>query len=269
MIDVIGAEIYRACRQGSIFFWGYLTVPLIYFLFSVGLGALAPTTDAAMLAAGGESLAGLLATAADAMASVLAMTCFIPAAVALMANDYRYETWRLLVPRRSRPALILAKIAAFVLLAGFSLCVGLLLAVAAAFLAALVPDAAPLAIDLTARTLPPLVLHLGISVLEIGIVGLGAGVVAIATRSTLAGTLAGLMAVVGQLLILAYFSPPLDAAAALVFPAQAADMLHAWSSGRIDNGGAAGLAAGMLGFWLVALVVGAVTVFQRQDLAGE
>lgn len=117
LADAFAAERLRLIKARGLLFWGFLFVPFV----SLALGLLGTVITVATRRAPTD--AGLAFAANDlAKAASEAMTqsdlipvqlFFMLAAAALVADDYRWETWRLVTPRNTRGNLLLAKLMTF------------------------------------------------------------------------------------------------------------------------------------------------------------
>src|SRR5215217_425428 len=127
LADAFAAERLRLSRAWGVLFWSVLFAPIVSIV--IGLGGAAITRGA--VSKMGEELAlramppiDFGRTMIDAMAAsdlIPVQFLFMIGAAAIFAGDYRWETWRLLTPRNTRPNLILGKLATFALVAAAGL----------------------------------------------------------------------------------------------------------------------------------------------------
>ena len=114
---VIAAERLRLARARGLLFWGFLFVPIVSLAFGL-MGTL--ITVATRRAPNDPGLAFAANDLAKAASEAMTQTDLIPvqlffmlAAAGLVADDYRWETWRLVTPRNTRTNLLLAKLMTF------------------------------------------------------------------------------------------------------------------------------------------------------------
>jgi len=117
LADAFAAERLRLIKARGLLFWGFLFTPIV----SLALGLLGTVitvatrrapTDAGLAFAAND----LAKSASEAMTQtdlIPVQLFFMLAAAALVADDYRWETWRLVTPRNTRGNLLLAKLMTF------------------------------------------------------------------------------------------------------------------------------------------------------------
>lgn len=266
MTGLVAAELLKLVRQRGAFFWGFLALPGLLTLIAFALESLAP------VAAGGAPLALEVhpvrsAVRAMSIAGNPVAQLFVAAgAAAIFAVDYRHQAWRHLVPRRRRSALLAAKMAAYALLAAFSL--ALLLAGDSA--ASLV---GPLARGLAMTDVPPatpanLALAWLVSWLELVALGGTVAFLAVATRSALGAILPAFLFALASATLEAGLNLQGDDLARLPLPTLAADALRSWILGGASATAAATAAAALVA-WTALSCGAALFLFARQDLASE
>ena len=281
MLDALSAELLKLRRHKATWFlvWLYPILFTIIFTLSTAVG-----------------MAGLEPPDRQNLASWLAQTAIpwrIPgnglgrymmaAYIALVfAGEYGWNTWKLIVPHRSRSSLIAAKYGAVILLflAAFVL---------SAFISllgtwaddVLTGDIVPAGIG--AASLLRVHGQAALSALSPFLVTLGyASLAAVLTRSTLAGLVIALVAVTAEQLVLA-FGPALAMKAPAIawvlyqaLPGYHLDNLAAWTQqgaglhtpfpggGVVAWSWPASLAA--VAAWLLILIGGTFAAFRRQDI---
>ena len=266
----IGAELLKQSRQRVLLFWGFLAVPMFATLAAFALE---------LSMAGAHSLAAALEVhpIRSAMRAVaiggnpIAQLFFAIGAAALFTVEYRYSSWRHVVPRCSRPRLMLAKLAVFALLAALSLaliCAGDGLASLVLPLTKGVPmtDAPPA----TAAALLAAWLTSWLELMALaGLVAL----MAVGTRSTLGAILPPFLLSMAAAFAESYFVSASGVVAPVPLPTFAADSIRAWlwSQGPEAAAFAPGALIGaiVLPIWILASFGVAMAIFQRQDLAEE
>jgi hypothetical protein len=266
MSCLVAAEWLKIVRQRGAFFWGFLALPAFLTLVAFALESVAP------VAAAGTPLAIEVHPIRSAMRALsiagnpVAQLFFAAGAAAIFAVDYRYSTWRHLVPRRRRSALLAAKAAAFASLAAVSLTLILIGDAAASLVAPLargfaMTDAAP-------ATPVNLALAWLLSWLELVALGGTVAMLAVATRSALGAILPTFLLALAAATLEALLNLHGDALAMLLLPTLAADALRDWILGGTSAGAALVAAAALLA-WSAATYGTALYLFARQDLAAE
>ena len=109
LADALSSESYKFVRNRPVLFWGFLFAPLVGLVIGLGseLYFKRQLHDAGFVLAtdvAREALNGLV----QAASPLTQLMCLIGAA-SLFAGEYRWETWRLITPRNSRPGLLTAK----------------------------------------------------------------------------------------------------------------------------------------------------------------
>ena len=187
----IAAEFFKASRRWGLLFWGFVFVPIysvvvdvVLQLNSIHLDGVVPRID----------LFARLARALEGSSSPIAQVFFIVAAATIFGGEYDSQNWRVLAPRARRTDWILAK----VLLYGAGAFVSLaLMALGATFIALLgavrlrepILWQAPVDSPLSA-----MVMLFAISWLELLLLGLAAGLIAVVSRSVLVGAISLILA---------------------------------------------------------------------------
>lgn len=289
LADAIRSEAYRLSKSRTTWFWSVLFLPL----FSLVIGVAAnlfisasreqleaaentPPELVATLASTSVNFIDAMVDAAGSLANPLALLFVLIGAATLYAGDYRWESWRLISARNTRPNLILGKIAVLKLLAITAMIALLLGKVAETLIAA----------GLLGKTVTfdgdggDALRFLGLFVLSLArivqftLIGLLAAVL---SRSLLAAMFAPLAVGIAQFFapsMLGQFNMGPDSWLAILFnPGAAVDVI-----GALIKGGqaAAMLPDGLplkawisLIFWLAAPLAAALYWFQRQDLSKE
>lgn len=262
------AEIRKQLRQRASLFWGFAAMPLLMTLAALvlelampaaaGLGTAVHPIRSAMRAV---SLAG----------NPIAQLFYASGAAAFFAVEYRYATWRLIVPRRSRAGLFAAKAIGFCLFAAVSLLLLLAGDVAASLLVPLARHAA--VADAPPATLPNLGLAFAVGAAELVALGGTASLLAVVTRSQLGTLLPVFLLSFAAAGAEAIFNLSGNALALIPLPTFAADAVRSWLAADADvagaSGGAAAIGAAVLAGWSVATYGLAGWLFSRQDLARE
>ena len=287
--DAIRAEGFRLSKNRTALFWSLAFVPII----AVAIGALtsfvlkgsetkllgdeqAPPELRQMLVSTPLNLGEAMVSAAADLANPLILLFVLIGAATIYAGDYRWETWRLISARNSRPNLLLGKLA---VVAGMSLAAMLLMLVAGVF-ESLIKAAVferQLTFSMTGAMLGQFFGQFALSwlrILQFTMMGMLAAVV---TRSLLAALFVPLVVGVAQ-----FFSPNMlmpmgvlpDAwLAVLVNPGTAVDAVSALITGGER---AAALPDGLplkawtsLALWTFIPLGASIAWFRRQDLSKE
>lgn len=264
MRPLITAEILKLLRQPALLFFGFLSVAALSILFKFGLEGFvylrtgrAAAGEIDMLASAGSSLG----ISGNSMGHLL----YAIGIGSVFFLEYRYATWRLIVPRHSRVELYLAKI---IVCLGF-LAAGLLLA-AVGDLVLNVMRAMVNGNGLGGLALPlPSALTLlgafAIALLELAVLSAFVAVVVIVSRSMITAVVAAFALAIGSSILGIYLGRDAER---LPLPSYAAQAARDWLlSGADAMAGATGLA--VLGLWFVALLGFGLLVFSRQQLAAE
>lgn len=274
MISVLRAEAMRLAANRSALIWGFLAVPLIVLVFGIAVNAFVAVATPQARAVGRAPLLADAIAALGAAGNPIWHLFFIMGAGVIFAGEYRWETWRYLVPRARRADLILGKMAAFAAFAACSVMLmalaGLIVAIAGAFLS----QAAPAALADPGRAWAAFAMMAGIGVLHLCAIASLTALVSVLTRSLLAALLVVFLFGFAQAVFAGVFgasaSDPRFIAAMPNLAAGTARALAAHVAGDPDATGQYGaLALGLLVCWIVVPLGAAVAVFQRQDLSQE
>lgn len=289
LADAIRAEGYRLSKNRTALFWSVVFVPVV----AVAIGALtnlvlkgsetkllgdakAPPELREMLVSSPLDLAGAMVSAAADLANPLILAFILIGAATLYAGDYRWESWRLISARNSRPNLLLGKLAVVAIMS----LAAMLLMLVAGLIENLIKAAVferQLTFSMTGAMLGQFLGQFALSwlrIVQFTMVGMLAAVV---TRSLLAALFVPLVVGVAQ-----FFSPNMlmpmgvmpDAwVAVLINPGAAVDTVSALITGGAE---AAALPDGLplkawisLALWVFVPLAGSITWFKRQDLSKE
>ena len=287
LADAFAAERLRFFKARGTVFWSLGFVPIVSIVIGLIQGLLmrnllgkaaAAGNPAAALARAPISLLNQSVEAVSGSNFFIVQLFFLIAGSAILAGDYRWETWRFLTPRNTRANLLLAKLATF----GLATLIGLVMLAVGGIVAGLV--SAGLTGGSVAWATPggntnaQLAGMFGIAFLEMMAVGALAAVMAVATRAGLAALLVPVGVWIVQGFIVSQlqkgfenpFEPPLQYL--LGFPVLQSDLLKAVLSPPevgLPPGINWPLALGALVAWIAGLSGLAVWLFQRQDLTRE
>lgn len=270
LLDALKAERYRLWRDRGAVFWGFL-FPGVLLFFGGVLITVVTSMFKDRLPPGHMNVA-LEATQGLYWANAFVFQLFVLiGAAAMFASDYRWETWRLQTPRNSRMNLILGKLIVFAV-AVLVVLAGMLIGnVAGAFVRALVlhQSLTPFGQGVTELTFLRAVLA---GWLELMVVGCGAALLAILTRSNVAALLLPVLFTGAQafgLGIARINVATADVKSALLFPNLAAQLVRGGSEAPgVDPAMAWWGFAGLV-IWILVLSGGTLLLFQRQELSRE
>ncbi len=287
LADAFAAERLRFFKARGTVFWSLGFVPLVSILIGLIQGLLMRKAIGRAIAAGDPAAAllqapvSLLNQAVEAVSgssSFVVQLFFLIAASAILAGDYRWETWRFLTPRNTRANLLLGKIATFGLVTVIGLALLAFGGIVAGLLSGLLTGGDVTWSTANGNTNAQLAGMFGIAFLEMMALGALAAVLAVATRAGLAA----LLVPVGVWIVQGFavsqlqkgFENPLDPPLQylLGFPVLQSDLLKAALSqpamGVAPEISWSVALVGMIA-WIAALTALAVWLFQRQDLTRE
>ncbi len=285
LADAIRSETWRLLQNRTAMFWSIVFVPVISLVLAIGGflflqskmdGAIQTLPPELKLNARAVDLGQSLVDAAGALAHPAVLAFLLIGAATVFAGDYRWETWRLITARNSRPNLIMGKAGAVKLLtlAGLAL---LLVASMGADVAKGLIFGRSFAFGFggnEAQSFGLLALLSYVRAVQFLLLSLLAATV---TRSLLAALFVPLVIGVGQF-FLAKLSPLFgwqmgDWATMLLFPGEGYELLKVLVQGGMEAAlvpaGAAWRALTGLALWSFAPFFLALWWFQRQDLSKE
>lgn len=276
LADAIASERFRLLRDRSTVFWGFCFAPIVGFMLSVGGDLFLRMVIKKPMPGVGVGVLDQVIKALAGGASTFGALFLMIGAAAILAGDYRWETWRLLTPRNTRRNLMLAKLVVVGEAIFWSLVLTALLSTAAAVIGAAISQRT-LTLSMFDRNVFDLLGVLAITWLEAMTIAALAACVGVLSRSTMGVVIAclGLRFVEGLLAnVLRAMEPP-TSWKLLANPAYDADLLRATVldaaqlSQAGGGAGAAGPALMVLILWIAALTAAAITLFSRQDLTKE
>ena len=275
LADAIAAERFRLLRDRAAVFWGFCFAPLVGFALSIGGDLFLRFVIKKPMPGLTIGLIDQVLKALSSGASTFGALFLMIGAAAVLAGDYRWETWRLLTPRNTRQNLLLAKL----IVVGEAVFWSLLLTGVLSALAAVIGagiNSKSLTVSMFDRNLFDIIGVLAITWLEAMTLASLAACVAILSRSTMGVVIACLgfrfvqTILAGSLRLLEQNEAP--SWKLLSLPVFDADLLRAALLDPTQLGaasGSAGVALAVLLAWLAALTAGAVWLFRRQDLTKE
>ncbi|AYG95505.1 hypothetical protein D8I30_10210 [Brevundimonas naejangsanensis] len=285
LADAIRSESWRLLHNRTAVFWSVIFVPVISLILATGgylfiqskmSGAAEGLPPELKLDAGALDLGASLVKAAGGLANPGVLAFLLIGAATVFAGDYRWETWRLITARNSRPNLIMGKAGAVKLMALAGLVLYLIASMGADVAKGVIfghSFAFGFGAD-EARAFGLLTLLSYVRVVQFLLLSLLAAMV---TRSLLAALFVPLVVGVGQF-FLAKLSPLFgwqmgDWATMLLLPGDAYGVLKAAVLGGMEAAvlpaGAVWRAIAGLALWSLAPFLAALWWFQRQDLSKE
>lgn len=274
LADAIAAERFRLLRDRSALFWGFCFAPLVGFVLSIGGDLFLHNVIKKPMPGLGIGLVDQVIKALSTGASTFDALFLMIGAAAVLAGDYRWETWRLLTPRNTRQNLLLAKLVVVGEAAFWSLVLTAVLSAAAAVIGAGINGKA-LSLSMFGHGPFDILGVLAITWLEIMTLAALAAFVGVLSRSTMGVVVVCLGARFIQTILassLRLMEQGQPSWKLLALPVFDADLLRAALLDPAQLGqasGSAGPALVALLIWTAALATGAVLLFRRQDLTKE
>lgn len=284
LADAIRSESWRLLKNRTVLSWSLIFVPLVWLAVLIGGAVIDAKVDhmADQLppqlasARAALDLGDTLLSAAGQLANPALLAFLLIGAATVFSCDYRWETWRLITARNSRPNLIMGKVGAVKLMT----LAGLVLFLAAALLGAAIKGVV-LDRDLVfrfggeeTRTFGLLFLLAFVRVVQFLMLSL---LTAVLTRSQLAALFVPLVVGVTQAFLVT-LAPILGWSAAdwqtlLLFPGAAYEALKAVVLGGVPTAvlqdGVVLRAVASLALWSLVPFSLALWWFSRQDLSKE
>ncbi len=284
LADAIRSETYRLSKNRTALFWSVLFIPIMGILLAT-LGFVVAKANEAKLAGklppelmkGGPLDLGLtLVKSAGDFANPAILMFVLIGAATIYAGDYRWETWRLISARNTRPNLLTGKVVVVALVIVLATFAALISDVIASLIQAAV-FGRPVTFSMTgaaAADFGLLTLTSWARILQFTMLGLLGAVV---TRSLLAALFAPLVIGIAQFFLPQLLLPmgvtPDGWLMPLLSPGLATDLLKAVVQGGMaatdlpDHALAKGAIS--LALWIGVPFAAAVAWFNRQDLSKE
>ncbi|AAK23256.1 ABC transporter permease subunit [Caulobacter vibrioides] len=275
LADAIAAERFRLLRDRGAIFWGFCFAPLVGFALSIGGDLFLRFVIKKPIPGLTVGLIDQVLKALSNGASTFGALFLMIGAAAILAGDYRWETWRLLTPRNTRQNLLLAKLIVVGEAVFWSLLLTAILSVFAGVIGAGINGKA-LTVSMAGRNLFDVIGVLAITWLEAMTLAALAACVGVLSRSTMGVVIACLgFRFVQTILASSLRMMEQNEAPSwklLALPVFDADLLRAalLAPEQVGAaGGSAGVALAVLLVWVAGLTAGAVWLFRRQDLTKE
>lgn len=286
LADAIRSESYRLLQNRTAVFWSVFFVPVIglalstvsFFLLKSKVAQINGGPLPPELSLGGPlDLGQSIASNAGELANPAILAFLLIGAATLYAGDYRWETWRLISARNSRPNLLLGKVGVLKLLTLAAMLVFLASgAVSEAIKAAIFVRPMTFTFGATEASQFGLLFLLSfVRVVQFLMISLLAATV---TRSLLAALFIPVVLGVSQSFLSGPFAPMLgletsDWLTQLLAPGLAFDTLKALIKGGMEAAalpdGVAIKAITSLALWSLIPLAAAIAWFSRQDLSKE
>ena len=261
MNPILSGEMLKLIRQPGILFWGFLAVPLAALLVKLGLAGFVYLRMGQQ--AGGDvdvllSAARSLSISGNSLGHLL----FALGVASVFYLEYRYATWRLLVPRHGRTYLLGAKLLLSLGWLAFALLVA---AFGDMFLTVVFAGLQGQGLMFSAASLITFVAAFGIALLELAVLAALVALLVVLFRSMIAAVIPVFLLAIGSTVIQLYLGADAER---LPLPAYAAQYLRDWLlAGGTPVAAAMGFA--ILSGWCLVLTAGGMALFARQQLAAE
>jgi len=284
LADAIRSEAYRLFQNRTAVFWSVFFVPIAGLAISIISQLLIQSKAVKINGAnlpvelgGPLDLGQALASSAGDLANPAILAFVLIGAATLYASDYRWETWRLISARNSRPNLLLGKVGVVKLLTLAAMLVFLLAASMADVAKAAIFDR-PMAFTFGAERAADFALLFLLSFVRVVQFLMISLLAATVTRSLVAALFVPLVLGVAQSFLGGPLAGPLgletgDWLTQLLVPGLAFDTLKALIQGGMAAAampdGLALKALTSLALWTLVPLAAAIGWFSRQDLSKE
>ena len=283
LADAIRSEAYRFSKNRTAVLWSTMFVPVLmlviagvsqYFL-KAKMGELkGANLPPELLQMGPLNLGHELVDLAGDLANPILLLFILIGAATVYAGDYRWETWRLISARNTRPNLILGKVGVVKLLS----LIALVILLAFGFVGELIKGAIferPYAFTFGGKEAGQfglLFLVAYVRTVQVTLLGLLA---ATFTRSLLATLFVPLAVSIGQFFLMQFMGvmewTPTDWYAQALMPGLATDTLYSVIKAEPGavTGGHVWVAVASLAAWCILPLLASLAWFKRQDLSKE
>jgi len=276
---VLAAEFFKASHRLPLLFWGFVFVPICSFAADIfvlsnpiHLAGIEPRVDLLLL----------LSRALEIGSSPLAQVFFIVAAAVIFGSEYDSETWRLMAPRARRTDFIWAKVLVYAAGLLFSLTLVALSASLCALLESLTGFGPSTWQASGGAPIGVLAALFGISWLELLLLGLVTGVLAVASRSVLIPAISVILVAFCQSILISLVrlgsvvSGDLSSTAKLaLLPGLAAEVGRFFATHAVVSPGIyitareASIGLASLFTWIASTLLLTLVWFSRQELSRE
>jgi hypothetical protein len=264
MRALFSAEMLKLARQPGVLFFGFFAVPMLAILFKLILQGL-------VLVRTGRSTEGsvdLFLSAARALSvsgNSLGHLFYALGVASIFFLEYRYSTWRLIVPRSARSELLAAKFLVCLVCLSAGLVVAVLGDMGLNLALALVNGQGLAGLRIDLGSVPLVVAAFAAALLELSVLAALVATIVIICRSLVAAVLPAFLLAIGASILQLYLGRDADG---LPLPSYAAQSLRDW---LFSAGGSAAGLEGLLVLlaWLAGLLTLGSIWFARQQLATE
>lgn len=261
---LISAELIKLYRQPGLLFWGFLSAPAAALALKIAFESVLfirsgklPPGQADLFTSAAQSL-GIAGNPFSQLLYAIGIS-------SVFFTEYRFSTWRNLVPRVGRIPPLVAKWAACLLCTVIGLVLAIVGDVSLNTVLAFFAGSAESQSPLPSNGIGVLITAFAIAVLELSALGSVVAALTIAFRSMLAAIVPVFLLAIGTSLLQAYLGA---AVLNLPLPSLAADALRAWLFDGAD-GRFAALGIGTLFAWCVTSIGIGTAIFSRQALSSE
>lgn len=282
--DAVRAETYRLIRNRSTLFWSAIFVPVGALIVSV-IANLATQANSAKLdelkldlnLTGapidlGQSLVGM----AGGLANPAMLLFLTIGAATLFAGDYRWETWRLVIARNTRPNLLLSKVVVMTMLVVVAMILLMITSLLGEVAKAMIFERG-LTFSLDGQDVGRIAALWGLSLwrtLQFVMIGLLAAVLSRSLLAALFVPLAvGAAQAIAAPMLMGLGWEPTGWPTLLALPGAAFDVIASvvWLDQPMNESMAEALPRAIAGLslWTLAPLAAALTLFGRQDLSKE
>jgi ABC-2 type transport system permease protein len=275
MMEAFSAEWLKLTKNRWATFWAWGFVPVLTLVFGILVETFSRATP------GGAMLgyAAPVSTAIDGLGSygnIFFRLFPIAGAATLFAGEYRWETWRSILPRNERTTVMLAKLCVFAAAGAISI----LLCGVAGFLTGLYEGALLSALNWptvgAGEVILSLLVGFAASFLQLMATAGVVVLIAVASRSMIASIIGGFSVFLAAELLTAFLRLRIASASEIMafLPNVAGDALRQLAGAIRGDPDALGLhlalpGAGALILWCIALSAAAIYLFRAQDLSRE
>lgn len=271
LADAIRGEFLKLSRDRRSLLFSFLSVPLGYVAFRLVL--LVYTRLAFRVDFGSVDIVKDIIHAFAVGQNFVAQLLFLSGSVGIVAQEYRFETWRHILPRNNRSALLLAKLAVYAVATAFCIfLVGQIALLIDGAEARLSHDPLP-DLRILQDAFVPLSAAFLASLLICLTWGAFATLVCVMSRSSAGAIIfTGVLAMIEPLVAERFARGTVSSATFFIFPSIASNALTRWSLRTpeiVVSDDLAMRAIMALTLWIFVLSTAAVTVFRFQDLARE
>ncbi len=261
---LLSSEMLKLSRQPAVLFWGFLAVPLA----ALGLKLVIEGLLVVRMGWQGGGDIDLFLSAAKSLSlsgNSLGQLLFAIGIASVFFLDYRFATWRLLVPTQARGKLFAAK----VLICLIWLALGLVLAALGNavinLLLSVLKGQGPAGLVFSGSSFVTFVAAFCGALLELTVLTALVATLVVIFRSMIAAVMPALLLGIGSTVLQLYLGADADR---LPLPSYAAQWMRDWIlAGGSPMAGVAGL--GVLAGWAFILFALGLFIFSRQQMATE